>query len=176
MSIYHSRKDALEAGALSYHGKACKNCGHTERYSKSRGCINCNKSPAMAAYHKKRRQEKYEEIRQKDLEYKAKNKDRRYHYNKKYREENAEAVRLYQANYQAKRRADVNNRTPSWADLDKIRDVYAWAKLATAVTGVDHHVDHVVPIKGKTVSGLHVENNLRVIPWWENLEKSNRHS
>lgn len=72
----------------------------------------------------------------------------------------------------AKRRASTN--VPQWADLDKIRDVYAWAKLATAVTGVEHHVDHIVPLQGKSVSGLHVENNLQVLPWWENLEKSNK--
>jgi hypothetical protein len=37
------------------------------------------------------------------------------------------------------------------------------------------HVDHEIPLKGKYVSGLHVETNLRIIPAVENLKKGRRH-
>lgn len=47
------------------------------------------------------------------------------------------------------------------------------ARQMTLATGIPHEVDHVVPLLGKTVSGLHVENNLRVIPMLENRRKSN---
>lgn len=42
------------------------------------------------------------------------------------------------------------------------------------ITGFDWHIDHVIPMQGKSVSGLHVWNNLRVIPASENFRKSNR--
>ena len=55
-----------------------------------------------------------------------------------------------------------------------IRDVYLRAEQMTKETGVPHHVDHVIPLRGKNVSGLHVENNLAVIRWDENLRKGNK--
>ncbi len=40
--------------------------------------------------------------------------------------------------------------------------------------GFDVHVDHVIPINGGMVSGLHVESNLKIIPAKMNLSKGNR--
>lgn len=65
-------------------------------------------------------------------------------------------------------------RNVSWADRDQIRAVYAEARRRTEETGVAHHVDHVLPLLGTAVSGLHVHNNLRVVPWRENLSKGNK--
>lgn len=44
----------------------------------------------------------------------------------------------------------------------------------TEETGVQHEVDHMVPIAGKNVCGLHVPWNLRVIPRLDNIRKSNK--
>lgn len=63
---------------------------------------------------------------------------------------------------------------PAWADRDAIESFYEEARRLTAETGIQHAVDHIVPLQGKTVSGLHVENNLRVITQTENLRKSNK--
>lgn len=74
----------------------------------------------------------------------------------------------------AKARASRALRMPAWADAEAIREFYLEAVRMTVKTGVLHEVDHVVPLLGKTVSGLHVECNLQVIPWLENRLKSNR--
>lgn len=67
-------------------------------------------------------------------------------------------------------------RTPKWADPGAISAFYAAAKRISEVTGVKHHVDHVIPLQGKLVSGLHVPENLRIIPAIENRKKLNRYT
>jgi hypothetical protein len=77
----------------------------------------------------------------------------------------------------AKRRAQKKNATPPWLTrqhMAEIRKVYSLAFELERKTGVKHHVDHIVPLRGKNVSGLHVPWNLRAIPAEENLRKWNR--
>jgi hypothetical protein len=72
----------------------------------------------------------------------------------------------------AVRNERVRRATPAWADRPAIRRIYAEARSVTARTGIAHHVDHVVPIDGITVCGLHVAGNLRVIPASVNVRRS----
>jgi hypothetical protein len=58
-------------------------------------------------------------------------------------------------------------RTPSWANLAAIKEIYRQA----AIKGLA--VDHVIPLHGELVSGLHVENNLQLLSNLENSRKSN---
>jgi excisionase family DNA binding protein len=67
-----------------------------------------------------------------------------------------------------------NMRTPPWADRQAIAAVYAEAKRLTAATGIEHHVDHEIPLCGEFVSGLHVHQNLRPMPAAYNIRKGNR--
>lgn len=72
-----------------------------------------------------------------------------------------------------KRHAKKLRATPSWADLDAIAQFYVQSQQITEDTGIRHHVDHIVPLQGRNVSGLHVPWNLQVIPAEDNMKKSN---
>lgn len=88
------------------------------------------------------------------------------------RREARRAVSLF---HTGKRRAAKLNRTPPWSDLDAMRAIYAQARRMTVETGIPHHVDHVIPLQGKLVSGLHVPNNLQILTGSENSKKRNRY-
>ena len=64
--------------------------------------------------------------------------------------------------------------TPPWANRFFIGEIYALARLRTKVTGTPWEVDHFIPLNGENVCGLHVENNLRVVPRFVNRSKKNR--
>lgn len=75
-----------------------------------------------------------------------------------------------------KRRLAKIKRTPVWLTSDDhwmIEQAYELAAVRTKMFGFAWHVDHIVPLQGKLVSGLHAPNNLRVIPGAENIRKSN---
>lgn len=71
----------------------------------------------------------------------------------------------------ARRRRIERERTPPWADLEAIRAMYAEAERLTRETGEQYVVDHIVPLRGKIVSGLHWHGNMRVIHWRANASK-----
>lgn len=63
---------------------------------------------------------------------------------------------------------------PIWANLHMIKTIYKYCKDWTMITGIKQSVDHIIPIRNKRVSGLHVEWNLQIMPWKENLSKGNK--
>ena len=73
-----------------------------------------------------------------------------------------------------RRKRAIEGATPAWSDRNKVLEIYEQARKITELTGVQHHVDHVVPLTSKKVCGLHNEFNLRVIPATDNLKKHNR--
>lgn len=76
-----------------------------------------------------------------------------------------------------KRRVSKINRTPVWTtetDLWMMMEIYALSELRTRLTGISWHVDHIIPLQGVRVSGLHVPSNLQVIPARENIKKGNK--
>lgn len=97
----------------------------------------------------------------------------------------AESRRERQHRYQAKRTANEAARrarkmsaTPPWLSDDQLSEIaslYWLAKDLKAVTGYEYHVDHILPLQGKNVCGLHVPWNLQVLPSDINLSKSNTH-
>ena len=82
------------------------------------------------------------------------------------------------AAYEANRRAIKLQRTPKWVDSEElwlIKEAYALAALRTKQFGFNWHVDHIVPLQGRYVSGLHVPGNLQVIPGVDNISKCNKY-
>jgi hypothetical protein len=75
-----------------------------------------------------------------------------------------------------KRRLAKLHRTPKWVGSEEqwlIKQAYQLAALRTKLFGFAWHVDHIIPLQGKTVSGLHAPHNLQVIPGIENVRKAN---
>lgn len=79
--------------------------------------------------------------------------------------------------YNASRRAIFEKAKPSWlteSQKQQIDLVYVLAQECKALTGEDYHVDHIVPLRGKGVCGLHVPWNLQVLPSDINLSKATK--
>jgi hypothetical protein len=76
----------------------------------------------------------------------------------------------------AKRKAAKTQRTPKWLtdiDFERIETQYRLAGILTKLHNEPWHVDHVIPLQGKFVSGLHVPSNLQVLRGSENCSKQN---
>lgn len=79
--------------------------------------------------------------------------------------------------YYGIKRANKENRTPKWLSFEQKLDIecfYYKAMRYEEETGIKYHVDHIIPLNGKLVSGLHVPWNLQVIPAKDNLRKGNK--
>ena len=78
----------------------------------------------------------------------------------------------------AHRRAKQNSATPPWLTkehCEQIKLIYSHARECEMLTGDKYHVDHITPLNGEDVSGLHVPWNLQVLPADINIAKSNKH-
>jgi hypothetical protein len=104
-------------------------------------------------------------------------------YYRKNREEVRVKTSIYQKNNRgkcnaigSKRRAAELKASPNWLsefDLQYIKHLYIQAKELEKLDGTKYHVDHIIPLQGKTVCGLHVPWNLQILTAEENLIKSN---
>lgn len=77
----------------------------------------------------------------------------------------------------AKRHAAKLQRIPKWlteSDWIEIRWVYTLAKQISKETGISYQVDHIIPLQGKNISGLHCPQNLQILTQKDNVGKSNR--
>lgn len=174
-----TKKQAKLTGKTTYFtGQPCKNGHIASRWTASSACVICerNNSPFNQCCNK------YAPFRS-TIEYK-KEKD------KKYAKDNAEKirekVRLYQQNnkekylayqnaYQSIRRVLKRKAQPEWIDISNMKEIYKDMRNRNKQAGrIAYHVDHIVPLQGENVCGLHVPWNLQIITAEENLAKSNK--
>lgn len=117
----------------------------------------------------------------KTQEWKVRNREYIREYNREYFYEYRYKRYHFDPEFRAKRIAQgerLLNRSPYKSlpfEQERVAIIYEVAKRITELTGIEHHVDHIVPIKGADVSGLHVACNLRVITASENMSKGNSH-
>ncbi len=86
---------------------------------------------------------------------------------KLYSDKNRPKIRKQKCAAQAKRKCAKLNATPAWADLEKIKHIYKGCPEG-------YHVDHIVPLRGRDVCGLHIPINLQYLTAAENLSKGNK--
>jgi hypothetical protein len=131
-----------------------KAAAYNKEYAKTREYVWCSDRKEYAA---RRYAEKKEELLAQ---------------NRAWREANPDKNRAKEA----RRRARKLQATPDWLEgthLAHIKRTYKLATLMEEISGDKYHVDHIVPLQGKNVCGLHVPWNLQVLRADLNLSKSN---
>lgn len=173
-----TRQEAKAAGLKRYFtGKPCPH-GHI---SMRRICGACGECARLVKIEW--RKANPERVKQLKLAEQKRNRESANIRNRRYAETHREELRIKKQAWEAanpgkvlaksaKRRASKARHLPSWADESAIETIYkqaAWQRMV----GMDVHVDHIVPIQGRNVSGLHVHNNLQIISADANRRKSN---
>ena len=141
-----------------YHRDARAKDGHRPH------CKECAKAKT-ANYYQQNREDKCAYIRQ----YYQDNKGAKLTYLRQWKRSNAAAVNAISARY----RATKLQATPKWADDGYIKLFYELAKVEEVRTGRKVHVDHIVPLQGNSVCGLHCEDNLQLLFDSDNCSKGN---
>ena len=180
-----TRKEAVLAGAKFYFtGEPCVR-GHIALRKTKGSCVECVKEDwavdnerrkgkpkteaAIAAgrrYYEKNREAVIARASARPAEEKRRNRA-------EYKDRNVDVVRA-DTSVRKRRHREA---TPKWLTKEErlqMRDLYVQARKMTGLTRERYVVDHIVPLRGEEVCGLHVPWNLRVITQDENLKKSNK--
>lgn len=171
-----SRKDAMASGVTRYFtGRPCLR-GHVDFRTAVKGmCCACSREKAAARYSAdpSAASSASRRWREKNPDYADKNRARINENSARYRRANLDKC----ASLRSMRRAREKSAVPGWfGELDRfaIAEAQSLAKARSSCTGVRWEVDHVYPLAGKSVCGLHCASNIQVVPMQYNRRKSNR--
>lgn len=184
------RGAAKAAGLPEYFtGKPCKRGHVCARWTVSGHCKQCSlenlQTAQWRAYRRKHFERNRELVLEQSREYYAAHKQAVTARISAWRDKNSEKLKVYQRNWHVRHPVSVRVKVvryrarklramPSWVSTKDIEHVYRECRRRTQETGVIYHVDHIVPLKGKTVCGLHVAWNLQIITAHENQTKRNK--
>lgn len=162
-----SRADAQVKHLPRYFtGVACKHGHVAERYTANKTCCECANTIANKTKAKDRA--KYTAS---SVAWQRKNPIKLAQYQRAQNIKRPGNRNLWTMNY----RTAKANRMPKWLNdgqMFELESVYTYCSALRKV-GLDYHVDHVVPLRGKSISGLHVPWNLQILPGSENMSKGN---
>jgi hypothetical protein len=187
MGLPETREDARNVGAEFYFtGKPCKHGHVAPRITKRGQCVECRKAESAASNERRKARPKSEAAKAAGRRYyetnmelvkaraQARPTEDKQAYRRKWKQNNPERN---QANNNAWRRRQ-KNATPKWLTKEQRRSInqtYLYAKHMTELTGIKYVVDHIVPLRGENVCGLHVPENLKLLTHEANCKKSNKH-
>jgi len=161
-----TRKEAKKLGLKYYFtGKPCK-YGHIAiRLTTNWDCLECNKKYKKNYYYKNK-----ESIISYNIAYNKKLWEEcpqiKRSYDKKYREQNPEK----RIKYLRKQKSAI----PQWHETDLVKQLYLKRDQLSKLWNISLHVDHVVPLQGKNVCGLHCWDNLQLLEASLNISKHNK--
>ena len=190
MDYPKTRKEAQLLGATHYFtGEPCKH-GHIALRKTKGACVECIKEESRAALTSRAAYfaayNKREEVKDRKNDWylahrdaviaraQARPNEEKQVYRTVWKSKNTVQIL---ADNKARRRKH-RQATPPWLtrkQKGEIRQLYQIAITMSRTTGEQYVVDHIVPLRGDNVSGLHVPWNLRVVTRTENLAKSNKH-
>lgn len=157
-----NRQIAILLGQKTFEGRPCKR-GHTTRYVNKNGCVACIHDQSTT-----RQKLNPNKVSEASKRWRTKNPEK--HRSVYTNWVKTPAGKLLKRASTAKRRAARLQATPPWLTEKELAEIKAFYTRCPD----GHEVDHIIPLQGEFICGLHVLSNLQYLPMSENRSKHNK--